>query len=125
SFTKTIIPWPTADVLSFRVLRSVLGITAQQLARSAHVSARELRRIESGAVTPKPQTVIALHAAFERIWPERLAFASEGRTKGAASPKAGPEKEERRDGDGPRNQAALGNRQAHIPLVARRTVLTR
>ena len=55
-----------------RLARLVFGIPVGALAARAGVSAREVSRIESGHVRPKPDTLDAIDAAFVALVRARL-----------------------------------------------------
>jgi transcriptional regulator with XRE-family HTH domain len=55
-----------------KLLRVVLGIGQQELATAAHLSVRELARIETGQTRPAPATMANLDVAFLAILDRRL-----------------------------------------------------
>ncbi len=92
---------------TLRVLRTLLGIPAHELARASGVCEREVFRIETGGVRPKPETVVALIDGVQRIQEGRYAQVNflQGRNKKGAPTVEAPEMEERRAADEPRNRA--------------------
>jgi len=63
---------------TLRIARLLLGVSAQDLARAADISTRELARIERGSVRPHPDTVDRLDAAFVNLFRARTRHAMGG-----------------------------------------------